>query len=113
MQLKPDATGVRRRLIAASCALLSATAARSQEVSTVSADSGKSDWLFDSAVAYYHENGRVQAVEPVVNVSKDYGDDEALGLNLTYDALSGSSPNGALTSNKTSRRPLDRRPEKA
>jgi hypothetical protein len=100
MQLKPDATGVRRRLIAASCALLSATAARSQEVSTVSADSGKSDWLFDSAVAYYRENGRIQAVEPVVNLSKDYGDGEALGLNLTYDALSGSSPNGALTSNK-------------
>jgi hypothetical protein len=100
MQLKPDPTGVRRRLIAASCALLSATAARSQEVSTVSADGGQTDWRFDSALAYDHENGRIQAVEPVVNVSKDYGDGEVLGVNLTLDSLTGSSPNGALTSNK-------------
>jgi len=100
MQLKPDTTNVRRRLIAASCALLSATAARSQEVSAVSPDGGNVDWRFDSALAYYHENGRVQAVEPVVNVSKNYDDGEALGLNLALDSLTGSSPNGALTSNK-------------
>jgi hypothetical protein len=107
MQLKPEQNPLRRRLIAATCALLSATAARSQEVSAPghdvsdsNTDGGKTDWLFDSALAYYHENGRIQAVEPVVNVSKDYGDGEALGLNLTYDALSGSSPNGALASNK-------------
>jgi hypothetical protein len=100
MQLKSDPMSMRRRLIAASCALLSATAARSQEVGTVSTEGEQTGWLIDSALAYYHENGRIQAVEPVVNVSKDYGDGESLGLNLTYDALSGSSPNGALTSNK-------------
>ncbi len=52
----------------------------------------------DSALAYYHENGRVTAVEPVVNVSKVFADGESLDFNATFDALSGASPNGALPS---------------
>ena len=101
MQLKPRVrrpTGpdVRRRLIAASCALLGASAARSQAV----AGSGPAPntWSIDTALAYYHEDGRIQAIEPVVNVLKDFGDGETVGLNLTFDALSGASPNGALPS---------------
>ena len=49
-------------------------------------------------MAYYHEEGRIQAVEPVVDVSKTYADGQALNFNVTFDALSGASPNGALTS---------------
>ena len=52
----------------------------------------------DSALAYYHENGRVTAVEPLVNVSKVFADGESLDFNATFDALSGASPNGALSS---------------
>jgi hypothetical protein len=52
----------------------------------------------DSALAYYHEDGRIQAIEPVVNVSKLFADGAILSLNATFDSLSGSSPNGALTS---------------
>lgn len=105
MQLKPKippaktAAGTRRRLMAASCALLSAGATRSQEASVAPAASGLlEDWSVDSALAYYHENGRVQAVEPVVNVSKVFADGESLSFNATFDALSGASPNGALPS---------------
>jgi hypothetical protein len=99
MQLKPDPTQLRRRLIAASCALLSTAAARSQETS----DPGLvarvlKDWQFESALAYYHEDGRIQAIEPVVSASHDYGDGGNISLNFTFDALSGSSPNGALPS---------------
>jgi hypothetical protein len=108
MQLKPKiphlkaAASTRRRLMAASCALLSAGAARSQEASVASAGSGLlEDWSVDSALAYYHENGRVQAVEPVVNVSKVFADGESLDFNATFDALSGASPNGALPSRST------------
>jgi hypothetical protein len=54
----------------------------------------------DSAVANYHENGRIQAIEPVVNFRGDDGDGHIGSFNLTYDSLSGSSPNGALPSNK-------------
>ena len=104
MQLKSKAppakaANTRRRLMAASCALLSAGAARSQEPGAASAHSGLlEDWSVDSALAYYHENGRVQAIEPVVDVSKVFADGQSLNLNATFDALSGASPNGALPS---------------
>jgi hypothetical protein len=99
VQLKGDPTQLRRHLIAASCALLSASPARSQE----SVDPGLvgrllKDWQLESALAYYHEDGRIQAVEPVVSASHDYGDGGNVSLNFTFDALSGSSPNGALPS---------------
>ena len=103
MQLKPKrppakSATTRRRLIAASCALLSAGAARSQKAGAP-ADSGLlEDWSVDSALAYYHEDGRVQAIEPVVNVSKVFADGKSLSFNATFDALSGASPNGALPS---------------
>jgi hypothetical protein len=104
MQLKPGAplsraAHARRQLMAASCALLSAAAARSQETKTAPADSGLlEDWSVDSALAYYHEDGRIQAIEPVVNVAKVFADGQALSFTVTFDSLSGSSPNGALTS---------------
>jgi Protein of unknown function (DUF3570) len=95
----PKIENARRRLMAASCALLSAGAARGQEANAAPPDSGLlEDWSVDSALAYYHEDGRIQAVEPVVDVSKTYADGQALNFNVTFDALSGATPNGALTS---------------
>ena len=104
MQLTPKArlpagAGARRQLMAATCALLGASAVRGQEAKMAPADSGLlEDWSVDSALAYYHENGRIQAVEPVVDVSKLFADGQALNFNATFDSLSGSTPNGALTS---------------
>jgi Protein of unknown function (DUF3570) len=99
MQLKTDPAQLRRRLIAASCALLTTSAARSQEAAiTGFVQDVLKEWQFESALAYYHEDGRIQAVEPVVSASRDYGDGGSIGLNFTFDALSGSSPNGALPS---------------
>ena len=102
MQLKPKppaASVARRRLMAASCALLSAGAARGQQTDIAPPDSGLlEDWSVDSAVAYYHENGRIQAVEPVVDVAKVFANGQSLNFNATFDALSGASPNGALPS---------------
>jgi hypothetical protein len=95
----PQVGRARRRLMAASCALLSAGAARGQQTNVAPADSGLlEDWSVDSALAYYHEDGRIQAIEPVVDVAKVFGDGQALQFNVTFDALSGASPNGALTS---------------
>ena len=104
VQLKRRPAAVRRGLIAASCALLGSAGARAQDA-VVAAEGAQSDadsvdWLFDSALAYYHESGRVQAIEPVVNIRGAAGDGEILDFNLTYDSLSGASPNGALPSNK-------------
>ena len=100
MQLKPKPplpSVARRRLMAASCALLSAGAARSQQTDIAPPDSGLlEDWSVDSALAYYHEDGRIQAVEPVVDLAKVFANGQSLNFNATFDALSGASPNGAL-----------------
>lgn len=98
MQLKPGATALRRHLMAASCALLGASSARSQEASTPGLVGELLQWQLQSALAYYHEDGRIQAIEPMVNVSRDLSEGGKLALDGTFDALSGSSPNGALTS---------------
>jgi hypothetical protein len=93
MQLKsaaklPKAANTRRQLMAASCALLGAAAARSEEARMAPADSGLlEDWSVDSALAYYHEDGRIQAIEPVVNVAKLFADGQALNFNVTFDSL--------------------------
>jgi hypothetical protein len=58
------------------------------------------EWNLDSALAYYHENGRIQAVEPVVSLSRMFADESVLSLDGVFDTLSGSTPNGALTSNR-------------
>jgi hypothetical protein len=107
MQLKkkipPRAVAqVRRQLMAASCALLGASA-YSQEAAGRQKDDSLLNRLlegvsFDSALAYYREDGRIQAIEPVVNVSKTFADGEVATLNVTFDSLSGASPNGALPS---------------
>ena len=85
--------------MAASCALLGAAAARGQETKSAPTGSGLLEgWSLDSALAYYHEDGRIQAIEPIVNAAKVFADGQALNVNATFDSLSGSSPNGALTS---------------
>ena len=85
--------------MAASCALLSAGTARSQDANFGHTVIGLLDaWSVDSALAYYHENGRIQATEPIVQIAKTFGDGQSLSFNATFDVLSGASPNGALTS---------------
>lgn len=103
MQLKPPcvpapASALRQRLVVASCALLSTGAARAQHTDAPLLDALVKDVSFDSALAYYHEDGRIQAIEPVVNIAKTFANGDVLDANFTFDSLSGSSPNGALTS---------------
>jgi hypothetical protein len=102
MQLKPEhgmPLGTRRKLIAATCALLSAATARGQEAASAPVSSAfLEDWSVDSAVAYYREDGRIRAIEPVVEASKTFANGQTLSANATFDSLSGSSPNGALPS---------------
>jgi Protein of unknown function (DUF3570) len=90
--------------MAASCALLGASSAQAQEaVGTQKEESFLNRLIegvsFDSALAYYREDGRIQAIEPVVNVSKTFASGDVASLNVTFDSLSGASPNGAVPSN--------------
>jgi hypothetical protein len=95
VQLKGPGGSLQLGIVAASCALLSATA-RAQTAPDTS-----QSFELDSAVLYYKENaGRVQAVEPVVSLKKDFGDQRVLAGTFTADTLSGATPNGAIASRK-------------
>lgn len=56
-----------------------------------------SDWRVDSAVLVYQEgDGRVRAIEPIVSMRRTDGNDRSMGLRVTFDTLTGASPNGAV-----------------
>ncbi len=72
---------------------ITAFAETSAASETAAADHG---WQIDTAALMYKENdGRVQAIEPVLNLKKDFGDERVLNLKLVLDSLTGASPNGA------------------
>jgi hypothetical protein len=56
-------------------------------------------WDVDIAILYYAEdNGRVQALEPVISARKDLGDDASVSFKLVVDSLTGASATGAVPS---------------
>ena len=87
-------------LAAATCTLLAG-------VSNAQADEKSNDWQFDTAIMYYGEPDRVQAVEGVVSATKDFGDEHVFSTKLVLDTLTGASANGAVaqTSAQTFTRP--------
>ncbi len=58
------------------------------------------EWDVDSALLIYDETDRVRAVEPVISLKKDLGDDEILSMKIVADALTGASANGAVPSTR-------------
>ena len=107
MQLKPDNGALRRQLMLASCSLLGAAAARAQQAPEAAAPVDTSELTLDSAISYYHEDGRVTAIEPMVSLRSDDGNGTQHTLTAVFDSLTGSSPNGALPSNKLSGMPTN------
>lgn len=86
MQLKSPKS-ITGQLSLATCGLLQAVAPAAH---------AESDWKIDSAMMIYSESdGRVSALEPVVNAARDIGQDETINLKLVLDALTGATPNGA------------------
>jgi Protein of unknown function (DUF3570) len=78
---------IKTQLSLATCGLLQAVAPAAH---------AESDWRIDSALMIYSESdGRVSALEPVVNAAKEIGQDETINLKLVLDALTGATPNGA------------------
>ena len=55
-------------------------------------------WDIDSAVLFYSETDRVQAIEPVISATRWFDTDRALNAKLVVDTLTGASPNGAVPS---------------
>ncbi len=54
----------------------------------------------ESSLLIYSEKDRVSAAEGIVGISKHLRGDYLLGLRLTFDGLTGPSPNGATPSSK-------------
>ena len=91
MQLKKSKDmSISKLLAVATSSLLAGTA---QNVLAVDANN---EWQVDSAVLVYSETDRVSVVEPVVSTRKKIGDDEYVKFQIVADALTGSSPNGAI-----------------
>jgi hypothetical protein len=100
MQLKADNGAIRRQLMLASCSLLGVATARAQQATDTAAPVDTSEQTLDSAISYYHEDGRITAIEPMVSLHSDDGNGTQHTLSAVFDSLSGSSPNGALPSSK-------------
>lgn len=106
MQLtKKRGLALAQALTQASAMLLGATAplaARAETSTAAETAAPDHGWQIDTAALFYKENdGRVQAIEPVVNMKKDYGDERVLNLKLVLDSLTGASPNGAPPAGKS------------
>jgi hypothetical protein len=83
------AAGLRRTLAAAAAGLLASGSGKAQEVAATNVDSG---------VLYYHESGRVEAIEPQLNVTHKIDDDSSFSFGLAADSLTGATPLGAVPS---------------
>lgn len=99
MQLNPKASSgpqsLRRLLATAATGLLASAQAHAQE-----AESEVPTTTIDSGVLYYHENGRVQAIEPDLDVSYRVNEDSVLSFGLAADSLTGATPLGAVPSSQ-------------
>lgn len=83
-----------KKLSSASCALLGLV-----PQANASEDPEKS-WTMDTSVLLYSESdGRVQAVEPVIDFNKKFQSGREANVKLTLDALTGATPNGATATN--------------
>lgn len=58
------------------------------------------EWDIDTAVLFYSETDRVQAVEPVISGTRQFEGDRSLNAKLVVDVLTGASPNGAVPSDQ-------------
>jgi hypothetical protein len=95
MQLNGKPGAMRLGLMAAACSLL-APVAPAQDASTQAADDDGSLKL-DAGLLYYGENGgRIKSYDAIVDLRADYGDEHVLSGHVSFDSLSGGSPNGAV-----------------
>ncbi len=85
-----------------SVALAGATACLSGVANVSAAETlDKNDfgnWDIKSAILFYNESDRVQAIEPVITATKQIDTDEFLSFKLVVDSLTGASASGAVPS---------------
>ena len=90
---------IKALLATATCALLGSTSVQANTFNNWNAGTAIKylrDWHTDTALMYYGEQGRVQAMEGILNISKTFKDNETLNLKGVADSLTGASANGAV-----------------
>lgn len=99
MQLK-STRRVRDGLSMAVCGLLAAPGVQAAFLDTYNNDDGDTSGTFADVggMIYSERGGRVSAKEGVIAIHNVAADDARFDLQLTFDTLSGGSPNGALPS---------------
>lgn len=94
MQLKKrKPRNIRQQLAVATCGLLAGTSHAGSLIAS------GDNWKVDSALLIYAEKDRVELAEGVLRLSKEIDDDEYINTRIVTDVLTGSSPNGAVSSN--------------
>lgn len=89
------------KLAVASCALVAGSALLVPDNAIASENGTPDTWDFEVATLLYSESDdRVQAVEPVFSATRNFDDGEKLNIKLTFDTLTGASPNGATPSDQ-------------
>lgn len=88
-KMKEGASHVGALLSAATCALLAATPALAN-------DAGDKAWRIDAGVMHYSENDRITVNEAKTGLRYQINEDVGIGVRYGYDAVSGSSPTGAV-----------------
>lgn len=79
---------IRSALAVAACTVLSQTQAP--------ASAEEFPWKADLSTLYYTEKERVTVSESIASLRREIGSDEAFGLKVTFDTISGASANGAI-----------------
>jgi hypothetical protein len=101
MQLKPKQgagkPALRHMLATAATGLLASLNANAQEA-TADETADVPTTNIDGGLLYYHENGRVQAIEPDLNLTQQISEDSLLSLGVTVDSVTGPTPLGAVPS---------------
>jgi hypothetical protein len=90
---KFGAPSLRHALAAAAAGLLANGQSQAQDAPAEAPSTN-----IDSAVLFYHEVNRVQAIEPELNVSHQINEDSTFSFGVAADALTGATPLGAVPS---------------
>ncbi|HEY8251171.1 MAG TPA: DUF3570 domain-containing protein [Burkholderiales bacterium] len=85
-------------MAAATCGLLASAPAAHAQAPTTPRPAQRSPWEIESAILFYSEQDRVTLIEPVIRMSRQLSEDEAIAIKLVVDSLTGSSPSGAVPS---------------
>ena len=84
---------LKKTLSSATCALLGA-------IPAAQAETAEKSWTMDTSVLHYQEaDKRVQAIEPVIELKKQFREGREANVKITLDVLTGATPTGATATN--------------